>query len=319
MPPVTLMAFVVGPMEPATNRGFAGEENWSAAWRASSAAMRLSSRARAPRPYSANTTGVLPKEFVSMMSEPAWRYFRWIESTTCGLLTRRDSLQPSRCGPPKSAAVRFACCSMVPIAPFRIALRYELTTLCGSQSSFTHVAGEKFYGDRLGNHTRCGAAGEQFADGAASLFAIIQRPAIHVHSHEFVGQDRIHVTRKLQSIIQRGFAMFHSKGNAFANDTADLAPEIGAQLAPNSVCAKRQGQSRNLLPPLAEVNDAVESDLGEKQLAFVNQEAGFDFLGLYGRENFIERHGHRFDVGLEELQGEIRSCKLSRNCNFASG
>ncbi len=47
-----------------------------------------------------------PNEFVSMMSEPASRYLRWIPSTTSGRVITRFSLQPSRCGPPKSAAVR---------------------------------------------------------------------------------------------------------------------------------------------------------------------------------------------------------------------
>ena len=41
MPPVTLMALVVGPMEPATKRGLAEVENSSAAWRASCAAGRF--------------------------------------------------------------------------------------------------------------------------------------------------------------------------------------------------------------------------------------------------------------------------------------
>ena len=71
MPPVTLMALVVGPMEPATKRGFAAVENSSAALRASSPARRLISCALSPRPYSARTSGVPPKELVSMMSEPA--------------------------------------------------------------------------------------------------------------------------------------------------------------------------------------------------------------------------------------------------------
>ena len=35
----------------------------------------------------------------------------------------RFSLQPSRCGPPKSSAVRSACCSMVPMAPSRMRMR----------------------------------------------------------------------------------------------------------------------------------------------------------------------------------------------------
>ncbi len=72
-PPVTVMALVVGPIEPATQRSRSGVENSSAACRASSAARRLSSLVWASRPYSASTIEVLPNESVSMMSAPAAR------------------------------------------------------------------------------------------------------------------------------------------------------------------------------------------------------------------------------------------------------
>ncbi len=77
MPPVTLMALVVGPIEPATKRGFpvAGEFVGGLA-REFGDAMRLIFRAFSPKPYSARTTGALPNELVSMMSEPASRYLR---------------------------------------------------------------------------------------------------------------------------------------------------------------------------------------------------------------------------------------------------
>src|SRR4030095_9270595 len=40
-----------------------------------------------------------------------------MSSTTSGRVRTRTSLQPSRAAPPKSAAVRSHCCSIVPIAP----------------------------------------------------------------------------------------------------------------------------------------------------------------------------------------------------------
>ena len=73
MPPVTEIARVVGPTEPATKRGLSGVESSRAASTASSAARRLSARASASRPYSASTSGVPPKVSVSMMSAPASR------------------------------------------------------------------------------------------------------------------------------------------------------------------------------------------------------------------------------------------------------
>ena len=117
------MAFVVGPMEPATKRGLPGVENSSAAWRASAADCLFNACASAASPYSANTKGVPPKLLVSTMSEPASKYFRWTSSTTSGRVRTRFSLQPSRAGPPKSAAERLRCCSMVPIAPSSTKMR----------------------------------------------------------------------------------------------------------------------------------------------------------------------------------------------------
>ncbi len=65
------MAFVVGPMEPATKRSRPGVEAASAASRAISAARRLISTAFPASPYSASTSGVPPKVSVSTMSAPA--------------------------------------------------------------------------------------------------------------------------------------------------------------------------------------------------------------------------------------------------------
>ncbi len=62
--------FVPGPIEPATQRGRSGEVNSSRTEQASSAAMRVSSRARSARPYSASTTEVDPNVSVSTTSQP---------------------------------------------------------------------------------------------------------------------------------------------------------------------------------------------------------------------------------------------------------
>ena len=75
-PPVTVIALVVGPMDPATNRGFAVVEYSAAACRASRAAVKFSSCASFCNPYSASTMGVPPNELVSTTSEPASKYAR---------------------------------------------------------------------------------------------------------------------------------------------------------------------------------------------------------------------------------------------------
>ncbi len=72
-PPVTVTDLVVGPIEPATNRGRSAVAYRAADSRASSAARRLIASARSARPYSASTRGVEPNVSVSTMSAPASR------------------------------------------------------------------------------------------------------------------------------------------------------------------------------------------------------------------------------------------------------
>ena len=72
MPPVTQIALVVGPMEPATQRGRPSAASAaSAASRASSAARALIRSAWSSSPYSPSTSGVPPKVSVSVTSAPA--------------------------------------------------------------------------------------------------------------------------------------------------------------------------------------------------------------------------------------------------------
>ena len=66
-------SLVVGPMDPATKRGFSGVLNSSAISRASSAARLLSSKALSSRPYSARTIEAAPKVSVSITSQPTSR------------------------------------------------------------------------------------------------------------------------------------------------------------------------------------------------------------------------------------------------------
>src|SRR6516225_5689323 len=137
-------------MEPATKRGFPGVENSSAARRASAAACLFSACASAASPYSPSTRGVPPKLLVSTMSEPASKYFRWTSSTTSGRVRTRFSLQPSRETPPKSAAERLRCCSMVPIAPSRTSMRSAKSPRRARSDSFRFLIRDLSFNSSVG-------------------------------------------------------------------------------------------------------------------------------------------------------------------------
>ena len=104
-PPVTVMALVVGPIEPATKRGSAAESARRPGGRGGRTAVDLVGVA--VEPVLASTSGVPPKELVSTMSRAGVVDRRaWMPCTTSGRVRTRFSLQPSRSGPPKSSAVR---------------------------------------------------------------------------------------------------------------------------------------------------------------------------------------------------------------------
>src|SRR6185437_10460313 len=123
MPPVTEIALVVGPIEPATKRGRRGVLAASAAARAIEPARRFISRACSASPYSASTTEAAPKVLVSIISAPASRKLSCSSRILSGRVRTKFSLQPSSCGPPKSAALRCMFWIEVPAAPSIMTIR----------------------------------------------------------------------------------------------------------------------------------------------------------------------------------------------------
>src|SRR3972149_4784453 len=71
----------------------------------------------ASRPYAESGNEKPPKLLVSMTATPTSRKEACTARTTSGRVTLSSSLHPSRSSPPKSSAVRPACCKEVPMAP----------------------------------------------------------------------------------------------------------------------------------------------------------------------------------------------------------
>ena len=63
-----------------------------------------------------------------------------------------------------------------------------------------------------------------------------------------------------------------------------LSMRCSAQRAPNRISAQRKRQARHLLPPLAQVDDAVQPCLRVGELAFVDDQSGFVFALEHLRE-----------------------------------
>ena len=109
MPPVTEMALVVGPMEPATQRGRSGvlKRSSSLSSQLGGDAVDLVGAGRRGRTRP-STSGVPPKVSVSVMSAPAAKYASWMPSNELRAGKHQVLVAALRTGrPPKSAAFRF--------------------------------------------------------------------------------------------------------------------------------------------------------------------------------------------------------------------
>src|SRR5581483_3324044 len=95
--------------------------------------------------------------------------------------------------------------------------------------------------------------------------------------------------------------------NAFAQRSSYAGHQFRAQAAPNRVAAQRQRKAGDFLPPLAEIDDAVETCLVVRQLSLVNDEASFVFSFEHLRDDLIERDNFGFDAGGKKIQSQIRS------------
>src|SRR3954464_10695356 len=103
-------------------------------------------------------------------------------------------------------------------------------------------------------------------DGAAAIFPIIERALVHIHADEFVGKPGLKVTGELHGVLERLRTMVERVLNAGAQRFADLRHRFLAQAAADGIAAKRQREPVLLHPPLSEVDDLVQSRLGEGEL-----------------------------------------------------
>src|SRR5437762_13690268 len=77
--------------------------------------------------------------------------------------------------------------------------------------------------DQLGNDAGCVAAGEEFADGAASTLAEIERPIVDIHADKGVSLLLVETAAELQRIFQRRLPMGEAVLDAFLQQLIDVA------------------------------------------------------------------------------------------------
>ena len=92
----------------------------------------------------------------------------------------------------------------------------------------------------------------------------------------FSRQARLHVARELHGVGQRLVVVVERVLNALAHHAAALALDLGVERPQQHIAAERQRQLVGRLEPAPQIDDAVEALAVERQLRFVDDQAGVD-------------------------------------------
>ena len=150
-----------------------------------------------------------------------------------------------------------------------------------------------------------GALFDEGADGLLAAIAVPEGPAVDVHADKLVGDFGFHIASELHGVVQGFFAVLEAVFDAIFNGFSDLQTEGRPQGTADGISTQGKRETRLLIPPDAEVNDAVHTKLREEKLAFVDKEPGFDDFVLDGVEDLVEGHDDWLKVWLKEFQSEV--------------
>ena len=144
-------------------------------------------------------------------------------------------------------------------------------------------------------------SGQQLVHRFAAARAEIERPIVYIHSDETVGLGAVEIAAVLQGVVQRFVAMFEPVVDAFLEQPVHVAHRRRAQVFANGVGPQRQRQAGLVVPPVAQVDDQLQTAIAIGELPFMNDQAGVDRLALILArldriENLVERHDHVAEV-----------------------
>src|ERR1039457_438921 len=104
--------------------------------------------------------------------------------------------------------------------------------------------------------------------------------------------------------------------DALAQRLGHACYSFRAERAANGVSAEGTVQSGDFQPPLAKIDDAMQSGLVVGELAFVNNEAGFVFAFEDLRDDLIEGNAFHFDSRSEQFQRRVGRRELAGYRDF---
>ena len=146
---------------------------------------------------------------------------------------------------------------------------------------------------------------EEFLDGFSAVLAVVERALVDVHADEAVGEGGIEVASKLHGVGEGLFAVVEGVLDAVAQRVGCREQGFGAQRAADGVAAEGKRKAGLFAPPLTEVEELDEAVVGVGELTFVDDEAGFELACDDGGDDLVEGDDRGFDLGSEELEGEV--------------
>src|SRR4029077_16637652 len=99
--------------------------------------------------------------------------------------------------------------------------------------------------------------------------------------------------------------MVEGELNAVAQSLIDCGDKFWTQSTTDGVAPKWQRQAGHLLPPSAEIDNAVQSGPVIGQLAFMDDESSFVLAFEDLRNNLVEGHNFCLHSWRKQLQGKI--------------
>jgi len=146
---------------------------------------------------------------------------------------------------------------------------------------------------------------EEFLDGFAAVWAIVECALVDVHADKAVGERGVQVARELHRVLERLFAMVEGVLDAVAQGIGGGEEGVDAEGAADGVATEREREVGLLAPPLAEVEELEQAVIRVGELALMDDEACLVFAGDYGGDDLVEGDHHGFDLRCEELEREV--------------
>ena len=169
-------------------------------------------------------------------------------------------------------------------------------TVCGRAGKLVSEVNKR----RDGNDAALVTKVEEFADGLASVGAVVESALVDVHADKAAGRSGVEFAGKLHGVFESLLAVIECVLDAVAQGLGDDLVLFSSERAADGVAAEGQHQAGGFLPPDAKIENLVEAADVVGELSFVNNESGVIGSGKNSGNDLVEGNGLRLNGGIED-------------------